>query len=183
MMKRLLIAAILCGALAWPAGAKQDDERLEALFDGLATAEDPIAAKPFEAKIWQLWAESGSATVELLMNSGMAATNAGEFDRARQIFDTVVMLAPDFAEGWNKRATMWFMAGDYPASVADIERTLKLEPRHFGALSGLGMIMERIDNPGQALKAWQRALAVHPHIHGARERVEALSRKVKGQGI
>ena len=182
-MTRLIAVLFALLLAAAPAAAKQDDERLDDLFERLQAARDPTEIHIIEQAIWQIWLESDSPSVRLLMKAGQAALASEDYEKAKTQFDAVVVFAPDYAEGWNKRATLRFLVGDFAGSVADIERTLKLEPRHFGALSGLGLIMDRLDNAPEALKAWQRALAVHPNMAGARERVRELTPRVKGQGI
>jgi tetratricopeptide (TPR) repeat protein len=100
--------------------------------------------------------------------------------RALEYFDRLVEHAPGFAEGWNKRATVYYLMENYEASVLDIERTLELEPRHFGALSGLGMIYDAIGEPAAALRSFEAAVAINPHLDGARQRIEALRRELAG---
>jgi tetratricopeptide (TPR) repeat protein len=103
-----------------------------------------------------------------------------DLDAALDRFDQMVKYAPDFAEGWNKRATVYYMRGEYPESVADIERVLELEPRHFGALSGLGMIYEELDRKEQALRAFEAALQANPFLPGAKQQIEILKKQIKG---
>ncbi|HUN52310.1 MAG TPA: tetratricopeptide repeat protein, partial [Candidatus Sulfotelmatobacter sp.] len=170
-------------ALTAPAVARQGDDRLDGLFERLQAAQNPLEAKLLEEAIWQIWLESGSPTVDLLMANGATAMSAGDYDKAQTMFDAVVQLDPDYAEGWNKRATLYFITGNYQASIADIEKTLALEPRHFGALSGLGQILERLNDPAGALKAYRRALAADPQMESVRERVKELTLQVKGSPI
>jgi tetratricopeptide (TPR) repeat protein len=179
----MLAVLVLFLTLAQPAAARQGDDRLDGLFERLQTAQNPLEAKIIEESIWQIWAQSGSATVDLLLANGANAMSAGDFDKAQTMLNAVVQLDPDFAEGWNKRATLYFMTGNYQASMADIEKTLALEPRHFGALSGLGQILDRLDDAPGALKAYKRALAADPQLEAVRERVKELTLKVKGSPI
>ena len=170
-------------ALSGTGLARQEDPRLDTLFAELQTASDPSQASLIEGAIWQVWGQSGKATVDLFFSKGVQAMSSRRLDAALEFFNTIVELDPDFAEGWNKRATVYFMMGDYEASIADVERTLALEPRHFGALSGLGMIYLRLDDPAGALDAFRRALEVDPHLGGARFEVKRLEEIVEGQGI
>ena len=163
--------------------ARQEDPRLDSLFAELQTASTSGQVSLIEGAIWQVWGQSGKATVDLFFSQGVRAMSSRQLDAALEFFDNIVELDPDFAEGWNKRATVYFMMGDYAASIADVERTLALEPRHFGALSGLGMIYLRLDDPAGALDAFRRALEVHPHLGGARFEVDRLEEIVEGQGI
>ena len=182
-MARLVAVLIVLLALTAPAVARQGDDRLDGLFERLQAAQNPLEAKLLEEAIWQIWLESGSPTVDLLMANGATAMSAGDYDKAQTMFDAVVQLDPDYAEGWNKRATLYFITGNYQASIADIEKTLALEPRHFGALSGLGQILERLNDPAGALKAYRRALAADPQMESVRERVKELTLQVKGSPI
>ncbi len=175
----LALALMLSGPLA----AKQDDDRMDPLFDRLLAARDPAEARVAEQGIWRLWMEHDSPTVRVLLGSAMQAMEGGESARAHELFTAIVEVAPDFAEGWNKRATLRYLGGDYPGSVADIERTLALEPRHFGALSGLSMIMEQLNNAKEAARAFERALAVNPHLPGGRQRLDELKRRAQGSPI
>jgi tetratricopeptide (TPR) repeat protein len=182
-MARLVAVLVVLLALTAPAAARQGDDRLDGLFERLQAAQNPLEAKLLEEAIWQIWLESGSPTVDLLMANGATAMSAGDYDKAQTMFDAVVQLDPDYAEGWNKRATLYFITGNYQASIADIEKTLALEPRHFGALSGLGQILERLNDPAGALKAYRRALAADPQMESVRERVKELTLQVKGSPI
>ena len=183
-----LLVAMLVPGLApvlvpGPAAARQGDDRLEELFDRLIQSEDQPEIFAAERWIWQIWLESGSDTIDLLMGQGVRLMSRGDHDGALAKFDAIVELAPDFAEGWNKRATLNYMIGEYRASVNDIVKTLELEPRHFGALSGLGLIYDAIDNAEGALKAYRRALAVHPNLGHARRRIKALKKILKDRDI
>ena len=163
--------------------AAQDDERLDGLFERLRSTATVEAARPVEAEIWRIWTHAGLERIDSLMNLGIAAMSAGRHAQALQIFDHVVSLAPDFAEGWNKRATVHYLVGDFEASVTDIQRTLTLEPRHFGALSGLGLIYVALGEESEALKAFEKALQIHPHLPAAKAFVPKLRLSVEGRAI
>jgi len=109
--------------------------------------------------------------------------NFNDHAAALGAFDEIIRLAPGFAEGWNKRATIHYLLGNYDASAADIESTLALEPRHFGALSGLGLVRIAQGDEAKALEAFEAALAVHPHLPGADSHIKELRQRVKGKRI
>lgn len=176
------VSAILCLCSA-PAVADQDDPRLPPLFEKLRNAEVFSIAQATERDIWAIWLEwSGAPEVSDAMARGLRAMREADHATALAAFDTAVRLAPDFAEAWNKRATVHFLMGDYMRSIADVRRTLALEPRHFGALSGLGMINLRLDRKEDALKAFEAALDVHPYLP-VRFEIEALREAVAGEKI
>jgi tetratricopeptide (TPR) repeat protein len=182
-MKRRLPAALLFATLALaPAAARaaQDDPRLGPLFATLKAAKTDEDAAAVERQIWQIWSENKNPEVERLLREGIAAMNEDDADAALDAFDAVVKYDKNFAEGWNKRATVEFALGDYPASIADIEHTLALEPRHFGALAGLGQIYLAMERKDLALKAFRAALAIDPHLSGVRDTVEELEKAVEG---
>lgn len=180
---RLLLIALLLATLAGPAKADQRDPRLPALFDRLKSAETFQAAQPIEAEIWVIWAESDNEDVSLLMGLGVNALARKDYGTALRLFDKMVEVAPDFAEGWNKRATVLYLVGEYERSRADVDKVLELEPRHFGALSGLGLIYIAEDQEAKALDAFRRALAVNPTMPGPQRWVEELKQSVEGQPI
>ena len=131
--------------------------------------------------IWQVWLESGNGAINRLMQQGVLAMNAQDYGTALQTFTRIVDQAPEFAEGWNKRATVYYLMGNWRASVRDIRRTLALEPRHFGALSGLGLIYEELDQPEAALRSFEAALAIHPKLRGGEARLRDLRRRALGE--
>ena len=171
-----VMVLILGFALAPAAEARQDDPRLEALFERLLAATEFDEARRIEASIWTIWIESGDETLDALMVRGSLAMSLRDFDAALRSFDAIVEAAPDFAEGWNKRATLYWLMGEHEKSIADIDRTLDLEPRHFGALSGLAMIREARDEPELALDALNRAAEVHPQMVFLEQRIKKLNR-------
>jgi tetratricopeptide (TPR) repeat protein len=155
---------------------------LDRLFSELATAQGPAALR-LERMIWREWSKSGSAAMDLLLQRGRDAMSAGETEAAIEHFTALIDHAPEFAEGWNARATAYFQAGLYGPSVADIAQTLRLNPRHFGALAGFGRILEETDKPEEALKVYRSALAIHPQLQGVKSAVERLEAKASGQEL
>jgi tetratricopeptide (TPR) repeat protein len=170
---------LLLTCLALP-GARAED--LDSLFAQLQEADATEAAR-LEREIWNEWSKSGSPAMDLLLQRGKEAMAAGDTAAAIEHLTALTDHAPDFAEGWNARATAYFMAGDFGPSVNDIARTLTLNPRHFGALSGLGMIFEQLDQPEKALEAYRAALAIHPHLQGVIESVERLEAETAGTDL
>ena len=156
---------------------------LDFLFGALKAAPDEASAKHVEARIWAIWLHTSSDTVVLLMTRAKAAMDTQNPDVALKLLDAVVKLRPDYVEGWNRRATLYYLRNDYAHSLADIEQVLAREPRHFGALAGLGMIMEDLGDDKRALEAFRKALAINPHIDKVPELVKTLSEKVEGRDI
>jgi len=157
-----------------PAEARADT--LDSLFARLHRVKSEDEARLAEQAIWQLWMSSDSPTAELLLKQAAAAMNKAEFDAALAILDRLVAVHPDFAEAWNKRATLYFMMGRYDDSLADIDKVLDLEPRHFGALSGRGMILRKEGKFSEALEAFRDALAVNPSMGSVRDAVQELEK-------
>lgn len=164
-------------------GRDQDQKALDELFEKLAEAETPEQALSIGRKIQARWLESGSDTVNVLMTRAAGALRGNKFGLALDLLDVVVTLKPDFAEGWNRRATVYYMEQDFGRSLVDIERTLALEPRHWGALSGLGIIQRRIGEDDKALTTFRRALEINPGLKNAREAVEELEKAAEGDAI
>lgn len=148
---------------------------LDSLFARLRKVESPVEAQTVERAIWELWMRSDSPTAELLLAQAIKALGAGEEQPSLAILNKLIAVHPDFAEAWNKRATVYFMIGRYDDSLADINHVLDLEPRHFGALSGLGMIKQQQGDKKAALAAFRDALAVNPQLEGAKQAVEELA--------
>lgn len=174
------VAVVMLLAAAAPAAADQTDPRLAPLFDRLAEAPDARVALPLETQIWSIWGETRDTENARLFATGTAAMERRAFPEAIDAFSTLVGRDPMFAEGWNKRATVYYAIGDYRASVDDIRRVLALEPRHFGALSGLGLIYTAIGEPTAAVRSFEAALAIAPQLAAARAHVEMLKGEVEG---
>ena len=158
-------------------------KNLDFLFEALKVAPDADAAKLVEGRIWALWLASGSDTTDLLMSRVKTAIDGKETSLAIELLDAVVAMKPDYVEAWNRRATLYFANKDYGKSLADIRQVLAREPRHFGALSGLGIIMQEFGEEKLALEAFRRALAVNPHLQKIPEFVKTLTEKVEGRDI
>ncbi len=184
---RALTFAIVVSALAL-AGcgvgertAARSDPALDSLFTQLETAETADASAPVEQEIWERWADSGSPTVNILLERASAAESAGDAELALRFLDQASDLAPDYAEPWNRRANIAYDADDYSGAIAAIQETLKREPRHFGALAGLGLIYEELGQERSALEAFRAALVVHPHYEIAQQGVRRLEPRVDGR--
>jgi tetratricopeptide (TPR) repeat protein len=197
-----LAAALLSFAagFAAPAGAAPEDivgppdklpkvsradrlHNLDFLFGALKAAPDEATAKAVEERIWAVWVSSRSDTTMLLMSRVKTALETKDVDLALKLLDGIVKIKPDYIEGWNRRATLYYMKKDYRRSLADIREVLKREPRHFGALSGLGLILQDLGDEKQALEVYRRALAVYPRLQRIPDLVKTLKEKVEGRDI
>ena len=164
-------------------GADRNAKGLDFLFGALKAAPDEDSARHVEARIWAIWLQTPSDTAALLMARAKAAVDAQKIDVAIKLLDSVIKLRPDYLEAWNRRATLYYMQNDYARSLADIREVLIREPRHFGALAGLGMIMQDVGDEKRALEAYRKALAVNPHLEKIPDQVKALTEKVEGRDI
>jgi tetratricopeptide (TPR) repeat protein len=177
-----IVAALVPLFLTCAMALAEDVAKLDGLFDRLKTADEAEAGR-IEREIWLEWSKSGSPAMDLLLQRGQDALDAGDTQAAIEHFTAVIDHDPEFAEAWNARATAYYMAGEFGPSVADIAHVLTLNPRHFGALTGLAAILEETDKPKKALEVYKAALAIHPHLQGAAEAVERLEKAAEGQEL
>ena len=149
-------------------------ETLDTLFNTLKSADDESEATKAENAIIRLWMDSGSDTIDLLMSWAQEAIDDKDYGTALDFLDRVVTMKPDFAEGWNRRATVYYLTDKYGHSISDLARVLALEPRHFGALTGLGSIFREIGDDKRAIAAYGEALALDPHLAKVKEALDEL---------
>lgn len=171
----MLLAALLSASSLIMAA--QTDAQLDLLFGRLQTTTSVEEAATVTTLIWAIWHQSDNPQINELMQKGVTEISQRNHHAAVDTFSRMIALDAEFAEGWNKRATVHYLLGDYVASVKDIERTLELEPRHFGALSGLGLIMMALDNEEAAIQAFEATLAINPAATGARENIQQLKER------
>jgi tetratricopeptide (TPR) repeat protein len=158
-------------------------QNLDKLFEALKVAPSDESAKFVENRIWALWLSSGGDTAGLLMTRVKTAMDGKDFDLAVKLLTAIIDIRPDYVEAWNRRATVLYMQKEFGAALGDIREVLAREPRHFGALSGLGMILQELGDEKHALDAFRRALAVHPHLDRIPDLVKKLTEKVEGRDI
>jgi len=170
-------------AATTPPVAVTKEARLDQLFADLKRERNEKAAERIAGRIWGEWFQSGSASIDLMMQWSQKAMDDQKFDVALDFLDQVVTLQPKYAEGWNRRATVHYMMRNFGKSMSDIDQTLQLEPRHFGALSGLAQIMAATGHKQSALEAWQKVLAIYPMMRSAQDQVATLSEELAGEGI
>lgn len=156
---------------------------LDKLFEELRRERKEMAAERIASRIRESWFDSGSASIDAMMQWSQEAIEAKKYGVALDFLDRVTVLQPDYAEGWNRRATVHFLMNNYRKSMADIDRTLRLEPRHFGALSGMGSILKQSGRKELALDAYERALSIYPMMRNAQKEVAELSEELAGEGI
>ncbi len=156
---------------------------LDFLFGALKAAPDDDTAKAVEDRIWAVWSGAGNETTNLLMSRAKKAADDQDYGLAIRMLNAVIEIKPDFTEAWNRRATVYFLQKEYTNSIADIAKVLSREPRHFGALSGLGMIMQEVGDEKHALEAYRKALEVYPRLKGVDEKVKTLTEKVEGRNL
>ncbi|HEY3098308.1 MAG TPA: hypothetical protein VGL14_05325, partial [Methylomirabilota bacterium] len=196
-----VLAVLLLALVAAPAAAGPREDALAALGDRgdvearrraaltlaeagtmadtpalLAALRDPDARVRVlaERALWEVWSRSGSEEVDELLRAGIVEMQHGQLEASIDTFSEVIRRRPDFAEGWNKRATVYYLVGEYRKSAADCDEVLKRNAAHFGALSGYGMIWLRLDDPARALERFEQALAVNPNLDSVRETIEGL---------
>ena len=169
-----IIAVLILLVYSLTSPADQNDPALDRLFERLAITTSEEEASNITREIWQRWTANDDPAVSQLMQTGIRALNYSTYRRALQSFDRVIEMAPEFAEGWNKRATLYYHIKEYRRSIDDIKETLRLEPRHFGAWSGLGLVSIAQENYSGALAAFKKALSINPHIANIRRYVQKL---------
>lgn len=184
MRRFCLLAVLLCSVfVAMTSRADQTDSRLEELFQTLRSTDDLNRVGSAEQAIWEIWMESGDEQTDELIRQGAMQMQFRQYGAALSMFNAVIEAKPDFAEGWNKRATLYYLMGEYEKSIADCEKTLALEPRHFGALFGLGLLHTALNHEQKAIDAFERALMVHPHLQSAPEFIQQLRARLKSREI
>lgn len=156
---------------------------LDSLFARLAKAQDSVEAKGIGEQIQRLWEKSGSDSADLLMNRVNLAMRMRNLDLALDLLDSIVVLEPQWAEGWNRRATVHFLRDDFDGSMRDIRQTLALEPRHFGAIAGMSLIFQAVGDKKRALKAARAATNIYPFLEGAKDYVDRHSREIEGESL
>ncbi|MDJ0957817.1 MAG: tetratricopeptide repeat protein [Arenicellales bacterium] len=161
----------------------QTDKRLDQLFITLQNNDDAVVQNETIHSIWEIWYESGREDIDRLMAEGEKAAQSGQLERAEQVFTSVIKNAPEFSEGWNRRATVRYYRNDYAGSLEDIQQTLELEPRHFGALWGKGMILAAQNNFTGAIRAFERMLKIAPYSEDTMRRIEALKKEMEEESI
>jgi Flp pilus assembly protein TadD len=176
-----VVAAIFVVLFAFPLHAQDAAKEAELL----AQLTDPAVERwqRVERELVGEWSKSGSAAMDLLLQRGRAAVQAGNIDAAIEHLTALTDHAPEFAEGYNTRATAYYQAGRFGPAMEDIARTLALNPNHYGALSGLGLILEETGFDDRALAAFRAAHAIHPNQPGIKASLERLERKVAGLDI
>ena len=177
--KKLALVFVFLFLLAASAFADQNDVRLADLFRSLKSTESKSRASVFESEIWHIWMEHLDPEVESAMIQGVEAMKLQQFEQAFGYFSLLIKLAPDYAEGWNKRATVLYLMGRLNESEADVKRTLELEPRHFGALSGQGLIRIAFQDWARAIFFLESALKINPHMNGVIMNLKYARKKQK----
>ena len=155
----------------------------EQQFEDLKTAPDAASAAQVEEDIWTSWIEGGGPTIEILMRRGLDAQGIGDLETARDFYDRVIQISPDYAEAYNRRATIFMAEDNLKEALLDLNEALRLEPRHFGAWIGLGVVLESLGARKEALEAFSSALELYPTQPVAEDAVRRLSRSVQGRGI
>ncbi len=176
-MRSIIAAITLSLFLVAGALADQNDPQLDGLFTRLQATGDVNEAQVIIQKIWFIWYQHENREIEYLMEQGEVSMRRSDYEDAVNIYSRIISMDPDFAEGWNRRATIHYLMGEYDLSTQDVEKTLALEPRHFGALSGQGLIYLRQDKPEQALEYFRQALEVNPHMSNIRQNLESLEKE------
>ena len=179
-VKRLLWSVIL---LPFTTFGDQTDQRLDDLFVTLQSDGNAVVQRETISAIWEIWYESGQEDIDKLMAEGGDAVRSGQLDKAEQVFTQIIDTAPEFSEGWNRRATIRYYRLDYTGSLEDIEQTLALEPRHFGALWGRGMILGLQRDFTRAIEAFQQMLEITPYSSDAIRRIELLKKEMKKDAV
>ncbi|MCH6564430.1 MAG: tetratricopeptide repeat protein [Proteobacteria bacterium] len=182
---RLIIQLVLGMALFFPAPSFSDqtDARLDELFTTLQSSENSGVLEETEVHIWAIWFESGRAEIDSLMEEAGVAVQSGQLAQAENLYSRVIKMAPGFSEGWNRRATVRYYQQDYSGSIKDIQQTLSLEPRHFGAIWGLGMILGRDRDFSGAITAFERLLEIKPNSRDAKPRIELLKQELNKSSV
>lgn len=180
-----LLKPVLALAICFSGAAigDQTDQRLGQLFETLRGSQDAQVLLEAEAAIWDIWYDSGEDNVDQLMLQAAELVSRGELSAAEEIYSQVIELLPGFSEGWNRRATVRFYQRDYDGSLTDIEETLRLEPRHFGAIWGLGMILGSKRDFQRAILAFERLLEIKPNASDAPRRIELLKQELAKQAV
>jgi tetratricopeptide (TPR) repeat protein len=172
LLRSALLTALVAFGTATMASADQRDPNLPTLFKFLKAAQHSDQAGLVEDKIWEIWSMTGDSKLDRLMIASSEAMQRGDYAAALQDVDRILTARPDFAEGWNKRATVYYLMGDYEKAIADIDRTLELEPRHFGALSGLGLSNLKLGRDEAAADAFRRLLSIDPLYPNAKRNLK-----------
>jgi len=161
------------------AQADQNDPRLDDLFDTLQHSASINTIRATENRIWSIWLEHPDADVERLMVLGTKSMNYQRYTEALRAFSQVIENYPNYAEAWNKRATLYYLVGNLDASLSDVEHTLALEPRHFGALSGMGLLYIQREELFKAKQAFEDLIRIHPHSPNAQENLEMINESLR----
>ncbi len=182
--QKLLIATAMAGfLLSASVRGDQNDPRLNALFETLAQTTNPELLTQVENRIWSIWYQHPDQNAEELLSAGERLMNAGYYGDALRVFNSLVNQHPDFAEAWNRRATLHFLMGNLDASIEDIDRTLQLEPRHFGAISGLGLVYLQQENLVSAREAFENLLRINPNSPAAQQNLQRVLEQLRTRFI
>ncbi|MEM1148401.1 MAG: tetratricopeptide repeat protein [Pseudomonadota bacterium] len=153
------------------------------MFEELKTAPTEEEANDIALDIWASWMESGSHAADLVMERAVQAQSFGDLERARALYDRVIAIQPDYAEAWNRRATLFLSQENYGEALRDVNEALRLEPRHFGAWGGLGAVLERLGSNDEAIQAYQKALEIYPLFPSAKRGISRIRREQEGRPV